>query len=106
LALGGDRAVFGFTLTIALVWLALAATMRRPGRYRSQIVRLSEGALREPGKFGELIRTAPGVVEAFVAADEGCAYLKIDPARFDAAAFERVTGLRHASDAVAGEVSR
>lgn len=37
LAVGGDRAVFGFTLVIALVWLALAATMPRPGRYRSQI---------------------------------------------------------------------
>jgi MFS family permease len=43
LAAGGDPAVFGFALAVALVWLALAATMRRPGRYRSQIVRLSDG---------------------------------------------------------------
>ena len=64
------------------------------------------GALREPGKIGGLIATAPGVVEAVVAVDEGCAYLKIDPARFDAAAFDRVTGLRHTSDAVAAEVPR
>lgn len=106
LAVGGDRAVFGFTLVIALVWLALAATMPRPGRYRSQIVRLSESALREPSRFGELIATGPGVVEAVVAADEGCAYLQIDPAIFDASAFEQVTGLRQPADAVAGEIRR
>lgn len=93
LATGGDRAVFGFALAVALAWLALAATMRRPGRYRSRIVRLSEAALREPGKIAERIGTAPGVVEAFVAADEGCAYLKIDPARFDAAAFAQIPGV-------------
>jgi predicted MFS family arabinose efflux permease len=93
LAVGGDRAVFCFALAVALVWLALAATMRRPGRYRSRIVRLSEAALRDPGKIAELIGAAPGVVEAFVAADEGCAYLKIDPARFDATAFTQIPGV-------------
>jgi hypothetical protein len=90
LAIGGERAVFGSALAVALVWLAVAATMRRPGRYRSQTVRLGDDALRQPGKLAELIGTAPGVVEVVVAADEGCAYLKIDPARFDATAFDRI----------------
>ena len=62
-------------------------------------MRLSEAALREPDRFGELLGTAPGVVETFVAAYEGCAYLKLDPARFDAAAFERVAGLAQPVDA-------
>jgi len=98
LAIGGDRTVFSFTLVMILVWLALAATMRRPGRYRSQIVRLSDGALQEPVKFAALVGTTPGVVEAVVAADEGCAYLKIDPAKFDAAAFAEIAGVRQSAD--------
>jgi predicted MFS family arabinose efflux permease len=32
LATGGDRAVFGFAVTLALFWLFLAATMHRPSR--------------------------------------------------------------------------
>jgi MFS family permease len=100
LAIGGERAVFGSALAVALVWLAVAATMRRPGRYRSQTVRLGDDALQQPGKLAELIRTAPGVVEVVVAADEGCAFLKIDPARFDAAAFDQIVK-RQPADALA-----
>jgi MFS family permease len=106
LAAGGDRAVFGFALAVALVWLALAATMRRPGRYRSQIVRLSDGALQEGNKFAKLIGTAPGVVEAFIAADEGCAYLKVDPARFDATAFARIAGAGQPADPFEADAGR
>jgi MFS family permease len=102
LAVGGNRAVFGFALAVALAWLALAATMRRPGRYQSRIVRLSGGALQQPSRFAELFETAPGVVEAVVAADEGCAYLKIDPALFDADAFARLADAAEPADAVAG----
>lgn len=90
LVAGGDPAVFGFAMAVALVWLALAASMRRPGRYRSRIVRLSDAAIHEPDKFAELMGTVPGVVEAVVAADEGRLYLKIDPARFEEAMFDRI----------------
>jgi MFS family permease len=102
LAAGGDRAVFGFAVAVALFWLALAVTMRRPGRYRSHVVPLGRAAGQEPRLVAALIAAAPGVVEADIAADEGRAYLKIDPSRFDAAAIARITGAEHLANADAG----
>lgn len=91
LATGGEGAVFGFALAVALVWLALAATMKRPGRYRSHVAPLGVLAGEEAGRIVGLMQAAPGVVEAAVAPEEGVAYLKIDPARFDPAALARIT---------------
>jgi predicted MFS family arabinose efflux permease len=91
LARGGDGAVFGFALAVALVWLALAATMKRPGRYRSHLAPLGVLAGRKAGEIVGLMQAAPGVVEAAVAPEEGVAYLKIDPARFDPAVLARIT---------------
>jgi MFS family permease len=102
LAAGGDRAVFGFAVAVALVWLVLAVTMRRPGRYRSHVVPLGSAAGQEPGKLAALIEAAPGVVDAVVAAEEGRAYLRIDPDRFDAAAIARITGAQPLADAAGG----
>lgn len=89
LAAGGTGAVFGFTLAVALCWLALAMTMRRPGRYKSCVAPLGGDA--DPSLVA-LLQGAPGVVEAVLAPDEGVAYLKIEPSRFDAAAVARITG--------------
>jgi predicted MFS family arabinose efflux permease len=93
LARGGDGGVFGFALALALVWLALAATMKRPGRYRSHVAPLGGLAGEEAGRIAGLLQAAPGVVEAAVAPEEGLAYLKIDPAHFDPAALARLTGV-------------
>jgi predicted MFS family arabinose efflux permease len=98
LATGGAAAVFGFTLAVALAWLALAATMKRPGRYRSYVARLGSGAA-EAGRLAALLQAAPGVVEAAIAPEEGVAYLKIEPSRFDAAAVARITGVEDPADA-------
>jgi predicted MFS family arabinose efflux permease len=92
LATGGAGAVFGFTLAVALVWLGLAATMQRPGRYRSYVARLGSEAA-EADRLAALLRAAPGVVEAAIAPEEGVAYLKIEPAHFDAAAIAQITGV-------------
>jgi MFS family permease len=91
LATGGGGAVFGFTLAVALVWLALAARMKRPGRYKSHIVPLSRETAGA-GSLAALLQAVPGVVEAAIAPEEGVAYLKIDPSRFDAAAVARIAG--------------
>ena len=91
-SIGGVTGVLVFALAVALVWLALATTMRRPGRYRSYLARCGRLARSEAGALAARLSAAPGVVEAVVAPDEGVAYLKIDPARFDAAAINRIVG--------------
>jgi hypothetical protein len=93
--------VFGFTIAVALCWLALAMTMRRPGHYKSCIAPLG-GDMDE--RLVALLRGAPGVVEAAVAPEEGVAYLKIEPSRFDAAAVARITGAEIPDTARTGRV--
>lgn len=91
-AIAGTRGVFVLTLIAALIWLLIASTMRRPGRYSSYLART--GAI-DPGAIAELtgrLRQAPGVVEAVIAPEEGVAYLKIDRSRFDAGEVARIMG--------------
>jgi YajR YAM domain len=91
-AVGGVGAVFGFALAVALFWLALAVTMKRPQRYKSYLARLDGALDGDLGTLAARLQAAPGVIEAAVAPDEGVAYLKIDASRFDAAAIARITG--------------
>ncbi|HZU89753.1 MAG TPA: MFS transporter [Stellaceae bacterium] len=100
-AAGGAGAVFGFTLAVALAWLALAMTMRRPGRYKSCVAPLCGDA---DERLVALLQGAPGVVEAALAPEEGVAYLKIEPSRFDAAAVARITGAAIPDTAGTGRV--
>jgi MFS family permease len=90
--IAGTRGVFVLTLIAALIWLLIASTMRRPGRYSSYLARA--GAI-DLGAIAELtgrLRQAPGVVEAVIAPEEGVAYLKIDRSRFDAGEVARIMG--------------
>jgi MFS family permease len=89
-AVGGVTGVLAFALAVALIWLVVAATMQRPGRYRSYLARCGQLARAEAGALASRLQAAPGVVEAVVAPDEGVAYLKIDPTRFDADAVSRI----------------
>ncbi len=89
-AVDGVAGVFAFALAVALIWLAVAATMRRPGRYRSYLARCGRLARAEAGALASRLQAAPGVVEAVVAPDEGVAYLKIDPTRFDSDVVSRI----------------
>jgi MFS family permease len=86
----GVTGVLAFALVVALIWLAVAATMQRPARYRTYLARCGQLARAEAGALASRLQAAPGVVEAVVAPDEGVAYLKIDPVRFDAAAVSRI----------------
>lgn len=92
LAVGGTAGVFGFAVAFALLWLAVAATMRRPGRYASHLVSLTAVDRRDIGAVAGKLKSAPGVIEAVVVPDEGVAYLKIDRSRFDPTAVARIVG--------------
>ncbi|MDE2339337.1 MAG: MFS transporter, partial [Gammaproteobacteria bacterium] len=88
---GGTGAVFAFAAVIALIWLALAATMRAPSYLASRVVRLGAGA-RDAQQLAAALRAVPGVAEAIVVAEEGVAYLKVDSKRYDPGAAAIVAG--------------
>ncbi|QXX76282.1 MFS transporter [Methylovirgula sp. HY1] len=90
--MAGTRGVFGLAVLFALIWLAIASTMRRPGRYSSHLVHLTKIDRQEVSGLEARLRAAPGVIEAVVAPDEAVAYLKIDKARFDADAVAGIVG--------------
>jgi predicted MFS family arabinose efflux permease len=90
LAIGGAAGVFRFTLIAALLWLPVAATMRRPGHYSSYLVPLRMGDRQHSSTLTARLEALPGVIEAAVATDEGVVHLKIDPARFDPVAAARL----------------
>jgi MFS family permease len=90
LAADGADGVLAFAFAVALIWLAIAATMRRPQRYRSYLARCGQLARAEAGVLASRLQAVPGVVEAVVAPDEGVAYLKIDPTRFDSDVVSRI----------------
>jgi predicted MFS family arabinose efflux permease len=100
--LAGARGVFLFAAAVALIWLAIAATMRRPGHFSGRIVRLENADAAAMRAIVASLEQAPGVVEAVAAPDEQVAYLKVDSALFDAEAVARIVG----AHAVAGGPGR
>jgi predicted MFS family arabinose efflux permease len=91
-AAGGARGVFVLALVLALIWLAVAASMRRPIRSSNRMVHLGAIDAREAAALAARLAGLPGVIEASVAAEEGTAYLKIDRERFEAASLEEIIG--------------
>jgi predicted MFS family arabinose efflux permease len=92
-AAAGAKGVLIAAIIVALVWLAVAATMRRPGKYASRLVHVANLDRQKIDVLEAKLRAAPGVVEAVVAADEDVAYLKIDRARYDAEAVAAIVGV-------------
>ncbi|HTQ33506.1 MAG TPA: MFS transporter [Stellaceae bacterium] len=92
LAAGGPRGVFAAAVVLALVWLLVALTMRRPGAYSSYLAPLRTTERGEAGALAARLAAVPGVVEAALAFDEGVVHLKIDRHRFDPAAVARIVG--------------
>ena len=92
LGAAGASGVMEFALAIAVLWLAVAATMRRPGQYSSYLARLGAVDADQLGELARYLNEVPGVVEAVIAPDEGVAYLKIDRKRFDAALIAPIIG--------------
>ncbi len=77
----GAAAVFDCAGVLALLWLLIAATMRRPSYLASRIVRIASVADGE--RLSAQLLQVPGVAEAVVVPEEGVAYLKVDSKRFD-----------------------
>jgi MFS family permease len=88
----GARGVLLASVVIGLLWLAVAATMHRPGKYSSHLVHLAHFDRQGAGALEAKLRAAPGVIDAVISPEEDVAYLKIDRARFDAAAVSAIVG--------------
>ncbi len=86
----GAAAVFEGAGALALLWLLVAATMRRPSYLSTRLVRIGSGA--DAGRLSARLLQVPGVAEAVVVPEEGVAYLKVDSKRFDKQQAETIAG--------------
>ena len=86
----GVAAVFECAGALALLWLLIASTMRRPSYLASRILRI--GAAVDGERLSAQLLQVPGVAEAVVVPEEGVAYLKVDSKRFDRQRAETVAG--------------
>ena len=87
----GAEAVFIGSLAVLLVWLGLAARTPEPTLLQSRELRID----RERARSASIVRdlsALPGVTEVVLVADEGLAYLKIDPKIFKEADLKAFTG--------------
>ncbi|MGC8535869.1 MAG: MFS transporter [Rhizomicrobium sp.] len=87
---GGNAGVFALTSALALIWLVIAVTMRRPSYLTTRLIRLPQTTDVEA--LTHKLRSMPGVAEVVVVVEDGLAYLKVDSKVFDAAAAEALAG--------------
>lgn len=80
----GFNWVFGFCAVVALVWVAVAATMREPRYLSSQLLHVGEMSVSEGEHLSQRLARIRGVAEVVVIVEEGVAYLKVDKAILDA----------------------
>ena len=89
----GVMAVFLLGAGVALLWLLIAAGMRRPGRYSSELVHLAELDEQAAQALSGRLQALPGVVEVVLVVEEGVAYLKVDRSCFDRAEVDAIVGV-------------
>lgn len=91
-SVGGTAGVFAVTLPAALLWFGIAATMPRPKHYSSYLTRIGGAGSGRIADLTSQLKSAPGVVDAVIAADEGVVYLKVDRTRFNPDEIARIVG--------------
>jgi MFS family permease len=79
----GSDAVIAWTGGLALLWLPVAVTMKRPSYLTTRLIRIDSGVDAE--RIAARLRQVPGVAEVEVIPEEGLAYLKVDSKLFDVA---------------------
>jgi len=88
----GAVGVFSLACALAVLWLLVAATMRRPSHLTTRVVRLRDCSAADRDALSARLHQVPGVAEALVVPEEGLAYLKVDSKTFDRAKAELVAG--------------
>ncbi len=79
----GLSGVFTFGVVVCAAWLGVASGMRRPAPLAQRLLAVGPVVAGEAQALAARLLAVPGVVEAVVVAEEGVAYLKVDPARLD-----------------------
>ncbi|HEB99657.1 MAG TPA: MFS transporter, partial [Thiotrichales bacterium] len=79
----GEHGVFLFCAAVAALWALVAFGMRPPRYLSSRLVPVGEVDSHQARQLAECFSQVPGVAEAVVVAEEGVAYLKVDPGALD-----------------------
>jgi MFS family permease len=79
----GAQGVFLLTGGVIAVWLLLVISMREPRFLASRQIRVGAQSAPQAEKLARKLAAVPGVAEAIVIAEEGIAYLKVDPRTLD-----------------------
>ena len=79
----GASGVFVLTAVVLTVWLLLILGMREPHFLSSRQLRVGVQDAAQAAKLARKLARIPGVTEAIVIAEEGVAYLKVDPHALD-----------------------
>lgn len=85
----GVQAVFVLVIVALALWGWAAYGMTEPQSARTHVLRLSPTHTQETDELARVLAGLPGVQEAVVIADEGIAYIKVDPDRFDVQNLQR-----------------
>jgi MFS family permease len=87
----GLAGVFTFGVVACVAWLGVAAGMLRPAPLSRRLVPIGVVPAAGAEALEARLLAVPGVVEAVVVAEEGVAYLKVDPARLDEGALDALS---------------
>jgi MFS family permease len=79
----GATGVFLLTTGVLTVWLLLVLSMREPRLLSTRQIRVGAQSAPQAEKLAVRLAAVPGVAEAIVIAEEGIAYLKVDPRTLD-----------------------
>jgi len=79
----GGQGVFLICAGIVLSWLLLAVTMRNPRYVSTYVLKVGDIAPQDINQMIAQLVAIRGVAEASLAADEGVAYLKVEPHALD-----------------------
>jgi len=79
----GASGVFLAVAGLVTLWLLLVISMREPDFLASRQIRVRAGNAQEADRLARELAAVPGVTEAIVIAEEGIAYLKVDPRMLD-----------------------
>lgn len=79
----GGNGVFLMVAGFLTAWLLMIVTMREPRFLTTQQIKVRAGDAREADALAKQLAGVPGVAEAIVLAEEGIAYLKVDPQALD-----------------------
>lgn len=93
----GLHSIFLVNAIVAALWLAAITAMREPPSLLTRVVKLGRIATEGATTLGTAFTAIAGVSEAVVVAEEGSAYLRVDPERLDTEALQQLLSIHAVS---------